>query len=282
MKKNPLILLKNFLQKDPRYFQILYLGMFLMYGIFGLDWDVEIGKYAAVFAAGLGAQMLGAWLTNKNWGSWKSAMITCIGICLLLKGNGYWPLAVAAALSIGSKFLIKAKGKHIWNPSGFGIIVALLLTGEVWISPGQWGSSAILLYFFGAAALMMLLRVGRIDTSITFLLTFGGLELIRSVFYQGWPMDFWLHKLTNGSLLLFAFFMITDPVTTPNASKARIIWAVGIGVASFCMTNWFYVHTAPIWALFFFGPATVLLDRYFIAPKFKWQKEVPKSEAVLI
>lgn len=262
---------RKFWQRDPRDFQIVYLGSFLLYGLFGLGWEVEIWKYLAIILTAVGIQMIGTSLTTKRWDAWKSGLITALGLCLLLKANSPWTLAIAAAAAIAGKFVIRAKGKHIFNPANFGIIVALLFTGDAWVSPGQWGSSFILLYFFGAAALMMLLKVGRIDTSLAFLATFMGLEFIRSILWQGWPMDFWMHKMTNGSLLLFAFFMITDPVTTPNAKIARIIWAIGIGAFAFLLTNWFYVHTAPIWALIIAGPLTVLLDRYFIGPKFTWK-----------
>jgi Na+-translocating ferredoxin:NAD+ oxidoreductase RnfD subunit len=76
--------------------------------------------------------------------------------------------------------------------------------------------------------------------------------------------------MQNGSLLLFAFFMITDPKTTPNAPVARIIWSMLVGVITFVVTNWLYFHTAPIWVLFFIAPLTVLFDRFFKHKPFQW------------
>ena len=66
--------------------------------------------------------------------------------------------------------------------------------------------------------------------------------------------------------------MITDPVTTPNAPKARLIWAGLIGVVTFFMTTWWDVFDAPIWALFFVTPVTVVLDKYLKYEKFQWLK----------
>lgn len=255
---------------DARNFQIVYLSLFLLYGFIFLDWSFEWYKYATLIGTCLFTQVIAEKIFKKKKSSWKSALITSLGLALLYKANGLETVALGAFLAISSKFLLRYKGKHIFNPANFGIIVAILLTGEAWISPGQWGSSAILLYFFGAAALMVLLKVGRIDTSLGFLITFALLEFSRTVLYLGWGTDVFIHKMCNGSLLLFAFFMITDPVTTPNSSKARWYWAIGTAVIAFVLTNWFYVHTAPMWALFFISPVTVLLDRYFKSKKFHW------------
>ena len=78
----------------------------------------------------------------------------------------------------------------------------------------------------GVFGWFVLFRVGRLDTGLTFLATFAGLMFIRSYVYLGWPIDHFWHTLSSGTLLLFAFFMITDPVTTPNHPKARILWSI--------------------------------------------------------
>ena len=116
----------------------------------------------------------------------------------------------------------------------------------------------------------VLFRVGRLDTGLTFLATFAGLMFIRSYVYLGWPIDHFWHTLSSGTLLLFAFFMITDPVTTPNHPKARILWSILVGALAFGLTSWFYVHSAPIWALFFMAPITPVFDKLFAHKKFSW------------
>lgn len=260
----------DFFRKDPRHYQIAYLSIFLVYGIFFLGWDVQLWQYVATFAACILTQIFFVSRTTKRYSSVKSAMISALSLCLLFKAASLWVVLLAAVLSIASKFLIRIKGKHVFNPANFGIIATILLTGGGWISPGQWGNSVILLFVLGAMGSILLLKVGRLDTSLAFIGTFAFLEFCRSVLYLGWGMDFYLHQLTSGTLLLFTFFMITDPVTTPNSSKARILWAALIGLVSFLVSNWLYVHTAPIWALFFIAPLTAILDRLFIHPKFKW------------
>ena len=259
--------------KDGRNFQIIYLSIFLAYGLGYLGWDAEISKFATIFITCIIVQLIGLHFTTKQYTNIKSALITALGLCLLLKANAWYTLAIGSTVAIGSKFLIRFNNKHLFNPANIGIIAAILLTGDAWISPGQWGSEIMLIYFVGAMGLIVLLKVGRIDSSLAFLITFAALEFVYSVLYLGWPMDFFIHKMSSGTLLLFAFFMITDPVTTPNAKKARIIWAILVGGITFLLSNYLYVHTAPIWALLFITPTTVVLDRFFKAKKFSWYQQ---------
>jgi Na+-transporting NADH:ubiquinone oxidoreductase subunit NqrB len=257
--------------KDARHFQIGYLSLFLVYGIFYLGWDAGLLSMGVVFATCLGVQYGFVRMKKARMHSLKSAMISALGLCLLLKAGTPATMALAAGLTIASKFVIKVDGKHIFNPTNFGIMVAIIVTGDAWVSPGQWGSSAVALYFMGAAALLVLLKVGRIDTSLAFIGSFFGLEFIRTVLYLGWPVDHFFHMATNGTILLFTFFMITDPMTTPNSPRARKIWAVLLGVLTFVIAHLFVVQSAaPLWALFIISPLTIAFDKVFVHRKFQW------------
>jgi Na+-translocating ferredoxin:NAD+ oxidoreductase RnfD subunit len=141
------------------------------------------------------------------------------------------------------------------------------------VSIGQWGTNTVQVYFFLAAALLVLLKVGRIDTSLGFLLAFAGLEFIRSVLYLDWELDNFTHYLSNGTLLLFAFFMITDPITTPNHPRARILWSILVGVVAFILTRWLQLYSAPIWALIVMSPLTPVFDKIWSGERFSWSVE---------
>ena len=255
---------------DPRYFQILYLGSFLLYGVSYLGWDTALPKYLALFGAAVATQLAFSYFTTKKYSSIKSALITVLGLCLLLKTGSIETAVLAAVIAISTKFILKVKNKHIFNPANIGIVTAILLSNDAWVSPGQWGSSVVLWFLVGAAGLMMILKVGRMDTSITFLAVFGGLLFLRQVVYLGWEPSVWLHQMSNGTLLLFAFFMITDPMTTPNHTCSRIIWAGALGAALFIASNFFYVQTAAVWLLFMISPFTPFFDRLFQAKKYAW------------
>jgi len=258
--------------RDARNFQIVFLSSFLLYGIWYLDWDHDIVRFAIIISTALMVQLVGVMLSPAPMHSLKSALITGLGMSLLFQANSYITLVMGVGLAIAGKFLIRSNGKHIFNPANFGIVVTILLTGDAWISPGQWGSSALLVFFIGAAGLMVILKAGRVDTSFAFLATLFLLEYVRTIVYLGWDFDFLLLKFSNGSLLLFSFFMITDPVTTPNHLVARIVWASLIAVVTFSLSNFMQVHTAPLWALFFISPLTVGFDRLLKSEKFQWIK----------
>ena len=263
---------ESILFKDARNFQILFLSSFLMYGTWSLGWDIELDRYSIILSVCMLTQLSGVLILKLPLHSMKSGMITALGLCLLFKADSATTIAAGAFLAIAAKFIIRFNGKHLFNPANFGIIISILLFGDAWISPGQWGSSALLLFFVGSAGIMVIFKVGRIDTSLAFIGTLFLLEFARNILYLGWDYDFLFHKFTNGSLLLFTFFMITDPVTTPNHRLSRWIWASCVAILTFTLGNWFQVHTAPVWALFFVTPATVLFDRLFIAQKFQWIK----------
>jgi Na+-translocating ferredoxin:NAD+ oxidoreductase RnfD subunit len=89
-------------------------------------------------------------------------------------------------------------------------------------------------------------------------------------------MEVFFHKFTSGTILLFAFFMITDPVTTPKSVKGRVIWGIITAVVTFILSNWHQNYTAPIWAMFFLMPSTVLFNIIFKGQEFFW---LPFSKA---
>lgn len=256
--------------KDARNFQILFLSSFLLYGIWGLNWDLDIYRYSILISTCLVVQIAGILIYKIPAHSIKSALITGLGLSLLFRADSNLTLFMGAFLAIAGKFVIRSNNKHIFNPANFGIVLSILLFGDAWISPGQWGSSAILLFFIGSCGLMVLFKSGRIDTGLAFLGTFFVLEFIRNILYLGWDYDFLFHKFSNGSLLLFSFFMITDPVTTPNHRISRLVWAMMVAVCTYLLGNWYQVHTAPLWALFFISPFTPLFDKLIAGKKFEW------------
>lgn len=277
--KNPL----NKIIKDPRDFQILYLSIFLIYGITQeLQGFKEKELYFSItILSCLIAQSVGIFFTTKNYIGLKSGMITALGLCLLLKSDQLWVPIVSSVVAIGAKYLIRYKGKHIFNPANLGLIVALIpFTGNV--SPGQWGSSSVFVYFVGALALIILLKVGRIDTSLIFLASLFAIQYVYIRFYLGdvAALSLISHSFSSGSLLLFAFFMITDPMTTPNHVKGRIVWSIALAVLTFLFQRMQsfqllgYTHYMSaesfIWALFLISPITAFLDRTFKANKFEW------------
>jgi Na+-transporting NADH:ubiquinone oxidoreductase subunit NqrB len=176
------------------------------------------------------------------------------------------------AATVLGKYIFRINGKHIFNPSAFGIAVAVYFTGDAWISPGQWGNNMVL--FFGIVCLgfIVVTRVQKLTVSLAFLGTFVFLLYSRQILYLGWPVDFFMQSVTTGSLLLFSFFMITDPKTTPNHPVARIVWAVAIALIAFYLSAFKFINGAPIWVLVCMQPLVPVLDYFFAAKKFQWKE----------
>ena len=263
----------SLLRNDGRHFQIIAQVCFLCYGILSLGWDADWRNYAAIFSAVIVAQFIAIRFAGYPYHSLKSALITGLGLSLLMKANDPWLYLFAAMLAIGMKFLTKVNGKHLWNPANFGIVAIAAISGDAWISPGQWGSSAIIMFIVGTAGLAVLSNIKRLEAGIAFLITYAALEYVRTVLYLGWEHDVFLLKLGSGSLWLFSFFMITDPMTTPNHPKVRIAWAMVVALVSFYLANFKFLNGAPFWTLFFFTPITPLLD--YLTPRirsFNWKR----------
>jgi len=182
-------------------------------------------------------------------------------------------MAMAGTLAISSKFLFYSpwEKKHFFNPANFGIISALVLTKDAWVSPGQWGTSWWYLLLFLGTGGLILKKIGRWDTSLTFLLTYSLLLALRNA-WLGYPVTVLQHQLTSGSLLLFALFMITDPRSIPNATKSRLLWSVALAILTVCLQQQFYRTDALFWSLFALSPLTLLLDRLDVSSPFVWQQ----------
>lgn len=260
----------TWMSSDARHYQILFQLTFLLYGMFALNWDIPLLRFNVVILSCLSVQALFIVFKSKDWTGLKSALITSLSLCLLLQANNLTTFILAAALAISSKFVFRIRGKHIFNPANFGIMMSVLLTNDAWVSPGQWGSNGLLLMLVGCLGLIVLIRVKRLDTAFAFLTVFLGLNFIRNVLYLGWPVDFFFHQLSTGSLLLFTFFMITDPMATPSSSKARIIWAAMVGVLAWWLASKQFIHTAPLWSLIALSPLVPLFDKFMPAQKFNW------------
>ncbi|MFZ1529417.1 MAG: RnfABCDGE type electron transport complex subunit D [Ferruginibacter sp.] len=265
--------------KDARYFQVLFQSIFLGYGIYWLHWEAEWWLYATYLCTSFATQLLAEYfLGNKTIPYRKrirhgylSVIISSFGLSLLLKTNEVPVAALAAFISILSKYLLRFNGKHIFNPSALGIVASILFTGKAWFSPGQWGSSTVLLFGICCLGFIVATRVQKLDTSLAFLVTFAGLIFFRQVIYLGWPVDFFIQSVSTGSLLLFSFFMITDPKTIPDHGAARVLFSIAVAAVAFYLATFKFMNGAPVWVLVFMQPLVPLLDKIFTARKFEWK-----------
>lgn len=256
---------------DPRYFQIATLGALLTYGLFFLGFDITIPRAITIIVAAVASQAVFTWAAGVPRLDIKSALISAFSLCLLLRTSSVLLAVVAAVVAIGSKFLIRIDGKHVFNPTNFGIVLMLLLSDHVWVSPGQWGSAALAAFFFAAAGTLVVNRAARSDVTYAFLIFFCAILFGRSM-WLGDPMAIPLHKLENGALLLFAFFMISDPKTTPDSRAGRILFAALVAAGAGWIQIKMFRSDALLWSLAGFSILVPLIDRILPGSRYSWSR----------
>ena len=266
---------------DPRFFQVIFQATFLSYGLFYLHWTAGWLHYITSIGGCLFFQyaadsiMAKRFLRPGEFNRWGfSVLISAMSLCLLLKVN-YWYISLLAAfITVASKYIVRFNHKHIFNPSAIGIVAVIYLTNNAWLSPGQWGSNTVILFGVITLGTIVVTRVQKLDVSLAFLFTFVGLLYWRQVYVLGWPMDHFMHSVSTGSLLLFTFFMISDPKTSPNHPAARIIWAIAIAVVAFYLTAFKWKYNTLIWVLVAAAPFVPVLDKLFKAKDFIWKPSI--------
>jgi enediyne biosynthesis protein E5 len=260
---------------DPRIYQIVSLSGLLAYGLARLDLEVQPARAALILATVLFAQYAATRLWRLPAYDPKSALISGLSLCLLLRTN-FTLLAVAAAvLAVFGKFLVRVRGKHVFNPTNFAI-VALLLTGEAWVSPGQWGSAAFFGFLLACLGGLVVNRAARSDVTLSFLAVYASLIFGRSL-WLGEPMAIPLHRLENGALLIFAFFMISDPRTTPDSRGGRIVFAALVALGGAYVQFRLFRTNGLLWSLAAFSPLVPVLDRIVPGPRYQWARGPKRS-----
>ncbi|MGR9051103.1 MAG: RnfABCDGE type electron transport complex subunit D [Gammaproteobacteria bacterium] len=265
--KKPYLMI--FTQMDARYGQLIVLTGLLVYGLLELHFSFSPWYPVVTIATALTVQFFFTRRYRLSAYEWRSALITALSLILLLRSDHpAWGMA-AASLAVAVKFMLRWRGKSIFNPSNLALSTMLIATPHCWLSPGQWGAPVVISGFAAALAWMILSRVDRIDITLAFL-SFYAAGLFGRAWWLGDPMAIPLHQILQGSLLIFAFFMISDPKTTPNRRSARIGFA--FLVAAFALYGRFsyYEPNALIYALTLCSPLVPCFDRFFPAAAFRW------------
>src|SRR6185503_5451674 len=179
--------------------------------------------------------------------------------------------------AIGSKFALRWNGKHLFNPTNFAIVALLLCAdGRVWVSPGQWGSGAFFGFLLACIGGLVVTRAARADVTLAFLTAYVGLLFSRSL-WLGEPMTIPLHRLQNGALLLFAFFMISDPKTTPDSRAGRIVFAALVALGAAFVQFKLFRPNGLLWSLAACSFLVPVLDWLLPGKRYSWQRDVTSN-----
>ncbi|MCK5903098.1 MAG: RnfABCDGE type electron transport complex subunit D [Cocleimonas sp.] len=254
---------------DPRYYQLFVQVSLLVGGVFLLQLPVHWDHLVFTVLAALFTQ----WAFCQYYQlplNILSTFNTSLSILLLLHAeHGVW-LAIAAVVAIASKFLLRFDQRHLFNPSNIGIVVSLLFFDQVWVAPAQWGHGLWLFLLLAGLLLIPLVGLKAMLSSLSFLISYIILTFLRAI-WLGDPFTIPVHELQNGALLLFSFFMLSDPMTTPSHPIARLLFGVLVAVVSVILLWVYYLPNAFLYALACCAISVIPLNRLFQHPRFLWK-----------
>jgi hypothetical protein len=214
--------------------------------------------FAAILSA-LGMELVLGRAVKGRWPLLASAYISGISAGILIKSAFLWPYVLCAMISIASKYALRVRGRHLWNPTNFGV-TAMLFLAPLTVAPlnVQSGNNLLPVIIIWSAGALILGRLGRLHIPLCFAAAYLPLAYLRSQRTgDGFLTE--VAPLTGPMYQLFMCFMITDPATTPRAKWSQCVVAVLVAVAECVLRLYQDIH-APFHALFIVGPVANLIQ----------------------
>jgi enediyne biosynthesis protein E5 len=201
---------------------------------------------------------LGRILTGK-WPHLASAYISGISVGILIRSPAGWPYALCSMIAITSKYLLRVRDRHLWNPSNFGICAMLVLApAAVATLSIQWGNSLWPMIVIWTLGSIIIWRLRRFHITVAYVVSFIIFAVLRSLL-TGHPWQAEVAPITGPMYQLFVFFMITDPKTTVRSRSGQCAVAVGVAFVEMILRLLEVVH-APYYALFLVGPTANMIE----------------------
>lgn len=247
---------------DPRFIAPIFITLILLVGHFSFGVLESFPKTLLAIVTSIVLEVvLGKMVTGKI-PHLASAYISGISVGILVRSPEWWPYALCAAISITSKYVIRVNGRHIWNPSNFGISVMLLIaSSSVATLSIQWGNNIYPMLVIWILGSIIISRLHRFHICAVYVSSFIAYAFLRSTI-TGHDFFAELAPITGPMYQLFIFFMITDPKTTVGTKKAQMFVAFMVATVEFGLrlTGTFFAIHAPYYALFLVGPIANLIE----------------------
>jgi enediyne biosynthesis protein E5 len=241
------------------YLPPIFITLILLVGNLSFGILESYTKTLLAIATAITFEMVLGRIFLHKWPHPASAYISGISVGILLRSPAFWPYALCSALSITSKYALRVRGRHIWNPSNFGICAMLILAAQAVSSLSiQWGNNFASLVVIWVLGSVIVWRAKRFHITLTYVICFIALSFLRA-HITGDPWQSEISPITGPMYQLFIFFMITDPKTTVRSRLGQCIVAVAIAVVEFFLRLNSSIY-APLYALFWVGPAALLIE----------------------
>ena len=251
--------LSRFFSIENRYLAPMLITTILLVGQISYGLLESFTRTALAIAAAMLLELALGRLFYGKFPNLASAYITGISVGILIRSPAFWPYALCSAIAITSKYVIRWKGRHLWNPSNFAICVLLLLAPEAVSTLSiQWGNDIWPLLIVWVLGAFITWRVKRFHITATYVLSFIAFAALRGLITDhGFRAE--VAPITGPMYQLFIFFMITDPRTTVKQKWAQCLVAFLVAAAEMVLRLAENIH-APYYALTIVGPAAIALE----------------------
>jgi len=276
----PRPLWKQWLTLDNRYVPPAFITLILLGGQLSFGILESYERTLLAIATSIAVELVLGRIFLGKWLNLASAYITGISVGILVRSPAFWPYAIGAALAITSKYALRFKGRHLFNPSNFGISVILfLLPTSVAMLSIQWGNNVWSMAVIWLLGSLIIWRLRRFHICATYAISFLVLAVIRAwMIHEPWLSE--IAPITGPEYQLFIFFMITDPKTTVRSKKGQCIVAFLIALLEMFFRLDQSVY-AELYALFWIGPIALLVEMWLNSRQSKpTHAETPVRSAV--
>jgi Na+-translocating ferredoxin:NAD+ oxidoreductase RnfD subunit len=253
----------RFANIDNRYLPPILITAILLAGQLSFGLLESFSRTILAIAAALVVELVLSRLITGKYANLASAYITGISIGILLRAPDFWPYALCSAIAITSKYAVRWKGRHIWNPSNLGI-VALLILAPDYISTlsVQWGNGVWPMLIVWVLGVLIVWWVKRLHIVATFVVSFIVLSFVRSGI-TGHAFLAEVAPITGPMYQLFIFFMITDPKTTVRTRWGQYLVAFLVAAVEMGLRLAQNVH-APYYALAIVGTVANVAEIWWL------------------
>jgi enediyne biosynthesis protein E5 len=244
---------------DNRFLPPLLITSILLTAHFSFGILESYERTALAIVTAIGAEMVMGRLTYGTWPHPASAYITGISVGILVRSPFLWPYLLCSLISIATKYVLRFRGRHLWNPSNFGVSALLFMAPEtVTLLSIQWGNAVAPMAVIWILGFAIVWRVGRLHISATYVASFFLLSLVRAAI-TGTPWLANVAPITGPMYQLFIFFMVTDPKTTVRSRRGQMLVVFLVAVVE-TLLRLSEVIYAPFYALFMVGPIAMLVE----------------------
>jgi hypothetical protein len=258
--------LSRFFSAENRYLAPMLITTILLVGQISYGLLESFSRTALAIATAMFLELALGRLFYGKFPHLASSYITGISVGILIRSPAFWPYALCSAISITSKYVIRWKGRHLWNPSNFAICVLLLLAPEAVSTLSiQWGNAVWPLLIVWTLGALITWRVKRFHITATYVISFCVFAALRGIITgHGFLAE--VAPITGPMYQLFIFFMITDPRTTVKPKWAQCLVAFLVALMEMVLRLAENIH-APYYALTSVGPIAMAIEIWWTTRK---------------